>query len=241
MAASTGKTHCVRCGKEKCTFRCTGCSKDFCSVDLRDHQRDLEKQFDEVEVNRKAFQESLVEQMKKLQDNPLIKQIDTWERESINKIRETADEVKQLLTQHINGHYHDIEMKLNKLTKQLKEIREENDFNEINLRQFQEDLTRLSMEPIKIPVINIPQDSSSSTNNIQSKVSSKDILSLLVLIYSFAGLIWLSSIKAQSEVNMKNIQKMAVIENELSKLFEIRDLLMITPSFFFRHNSSTNG
>ena len=179
MSASTGKTHCLRCGKEKCTFRCTGCSKDFCLNHLKDHQQELTKQFDEIEVNRKTFHESFTEQMKKLQDNPLMKQVDAWERESINQIRNTAEAAKLSLAQHINKHYHEIEIKLNTLTKQLNEIREENDFNEINLRQFQEDLTRLSTEPIKVPMIPIPQDAS-CINNIYVKVSGKSMNSASV-------------------------------------------------------------
>ena len=173
MATSTGKTQCVRCAKDKCTYKCAGCSKDFCMNHLKDHQKDLEKQFDEIELNRKTFQESLAEQRNKLQDNPLLKQIDAWERDSIKGVRETAEAAKLLLTQQINGHYIEIEIKLNKLTNQLNEIREENDFNEINLRRFHDDFTRLSTESVKVPIMTFSQDSSSCMNNIHGKVSGK--------------------------------------------------------------------
>jgi hypothetical protein len=175
MATSTGKTHCVKCSKEKSTLRCGGCLKEFCFNHLEEHRQELNKQLDEIQVNRDLFRQSLTEQTKEPKSHPLIQQIDKWKHDSIKKIEKTAEEAKQLLVKHITGYFDEIEIKLNKLTNQLREIREENDFNEINLRQFQEELTQLTTELAKPPIISIRQDSSSFINNIYVDVPGKSV------------------------------------------------------------------
>lgn len=174
MATLNGKAQCVRCGKERCTSKCSGCSKEFCRNHFDAHHQESSQQLDEIEANRNAFRESISEQMKKLQDNPLIQQINTWERDSIKKIKETAEEAKELLIQHMNEHYNQIEVKLNKLTNQLKEIREENDFNEVILRRFQDELIQLNTQPMKLPTTSIRPDSRLCITDINTKLSGKN-------------------------------------------------------------------
>jgi hypothetical protein len=174
-APTTGRTQCVRCGKNRCTSKCIGCLKDLCHNHLNEHREQLGQQLDEIEANRTMFQESLAEQMKKPQDNPLIQQIDIWERDSIKKIKETADTAKQSLIQQISEHYKQIDMKLNTLATQLRESREDNDFNEIVLRQYQDQLVRLRTEPINLPIVSIRKDSWSCVSDVHAKLSGKNI------------------------------------------------------------------
>ena len=75
MAAATSKTYCVTCKKEKVTFRCRGCSEDFCYQHLGDHQLELSKQFDEIEVNRDIFRQSLTEHMEQSNSDELFEQL----------------------------------------------------------------------------------------------------------------------------------------------------------------------
>jgi hypothetical protein len=96
----------------------------------------------------------------------LIKQIDKWERESINKVRQTAEEARQTVVQHTMEHTVQIEIKLNKLTDELREGRVENDFFEIDLKQWKEELRRLTEELARPPNIKLQQDSVSIVNQI---------------------------------------------------------------------------
>jgi hypothetical protein len=66
----------------------------------------------------------------------LIKQIDKWKKDSIQKIQQTAEECRQILLQHTNEHFNQIEINLAKLTDHLRETRQENDFNEIEINQL---------------------------------------------------------------------------------------------------------
>ncbi len=143
MTTSTGKAHCVTCGKEKIAYKCEGCSLNFCINHLNDHHQLFIKQLDDIEDERNIFRQILTEQIKNPQNHSLIQQIHEWEKDSINKIQQTAEETRQLVLKQINKYFNEIEIELTKLTKELKEIREENDFNEIDFNEFKQKLEQL--------------------------------------------------------------------------------------------------
>ncbi|CAF4489552.1 unnamed protein product [Rotaria sp. Silwood2] len=158
MAQASGRTVCIICGKEKATFKCGGCSQEFCFNHLGDHKQELSKQFDEVEANRDVFQQTLTEQTAKPEKHPLIQQIDTWECDSINKIRQKAEEARQIILTHITESMRQIERRLNQLTDQLRQSHAENDFFETDLHRWNNDLTQLKEELTKPSNINLRQD-----------------------------------------------------------------------------------
>ncbi|CAF0842481.1 unnamed protein product [Rotaria sordida] len=172
MSQASGRTICITCGKEKATFRCGGCSQEFCFNHLGDHKQELSKQFDEVELNRDLFRQTLTDQTDKPQKHPLIQQIDTWERDSINKIRQKAEEARQVVLTHINESIRQIESRLNQLTDQLRQSREENDFFETDLQRWNDDLTQLKEELTKPSNINLRQDATPLITRISIDVTS---------------------------------------------------------------------
>jgi len=89
---------CVRCDKEKAILRCGRCSQDFCYNHFVNHRQELNEQMEEIEVIRQTLTEQSAEPRK----HALIKQVDKWERDSINKIRQTADKARQLLLPNIS-------------------------------------------------------------------------------------------------------------------------------------------
>jgi chromosome segregation ATPase len=196
MATAAGKAHCVTCGKEKSSYKCGGCSREFCFDHLADHKQELSKQFDEIEVNRDLFRQTLTEQTTNPPKHALIEQIDTWERDSIQKIRQTADEARQLALENTVGHIAELETKLNKLTDQLRQSRQENDFNETDLHHFQEELIRLTKALAKPSNVSIRQDSTpliarisidvtSASNRSNARKYVRDFHTCNVSFYSF--------------------------------------------------------
>jgi len=178
MATATGKTRCVICDKEKATMRCGGCSQEFCYKHLGHHRQALNQQLDEIEVNRDIFRQSLTQQIEKPNNHILIQQIDDWEQKSIKIIQQTAEDVRQTFLKNTNKYVHQIETELNKLTDQLRESRQEDDFNEINLRLFQEELDKLTNTLIKPSNISIREESTSFINKISVHVSGKSLTSI---------------------------------------------------------------
>jgi hypothetical protein len=167
MAKATSKEHCVKCGKKRATLKCAGCLRDFCYDHLNDHRQELSQQFDEIEFNRDLFRQTLNEQT----NNSLFKQINQWEKDSIEIIKQTANQCRQILIQHTNNNINQIEINLSKLTDQLKYTRQENNFNEIDLNQYKDKLKQLRIELNRLHNVSIQQDSTSLVNKISVLVS----------------------------------------------------------------------
>ncbi len=144
MATTTGKGRCITCDKEKRVVICAGCSQLFCFDHLPDHRQELSHQLDDIEINRDIFRQTLTEQTIDSEKHPLIKHIDQWEDDSIEKIQQIAKECRQQIFQHTTEHIHQIEVNLAKLTDQIKRTRQENDFNEIDLCEFRQKITQLA-------------------------------------------------------------------------------------------------
>jgi Rad3-related DNA helicase len=171
MATTTGKTRCAICSKEKATLKCGGCTQDFCYNHWDHHRQQLNTQLDDIETNRDLFRQSLSQQIEQPNNQTLIQQINQWELESIKIIQQTAEEARQIVLKNSNEYHHRLEVKLNELTNEIRESRHENDFNEVNLRQFQEELDRLTKELTKPTIISIREDSTSLINKISVRVS----------------------------------------------------------------------
>ncbi|CAF4278784.1 unnamed protein product [Adineta steineri] len=170
-ATAAGKARCVTCGKEKSTVRCDGCSQPFCINHFGHHRQELDKQLGEIEVNRDLFRKTLTDQSTKPENLTLMKQIDEWEQDSIAKIRQTANDARQLILQHSTKYLTDIEIKLNKLTEQLRESRAENDFFEADLQRWNKQLTQMNKELDKPSTIKIQHGSTPLINSIRVNIS----------------------------------------------------------------------
>jgi len=173
MTTATAKTRCCICTKETSTFRCDGCLRNFCRDDLTKHLQTLSKQLDEIENDHDELRQTIIEQKEDSKKHPLIQQVDHWEEDSINKIKQTADECRQTLIKYTNKYIIEIENKLNNLAKQLKQTRQENQFNEIDLNQLKEELTKLDEELKKPPNVSVEQENTSFINKISIILSFK--------------------------------------------------------------------
>jgi hypothetical protein len=160
------KEQCVKCGKERGMLKCSGCLETYCYDHLNDHRQELNQQFDQIEFNRDLFRQTLNEQMIKNKYSLLIEQIDQWESNSIEIIKQIANESRQKLIEHKNNYFYQMEINLNKLTDQLRQTRQENNFNEMDLNQFKQTFLQLTRELHQSPNILIQQDSIPLINQI---------------------------------------------------------------------------
>ena len=173
MATAGVKTLCITCGKDKLTYDCKGCFQSFCLNHLNDHNRELGKQLDEIEDERNVFRQTLSEQIINPEKHILFEEINQWEEKSILKIKQTANNARESLLKHTNGHIQKIQIEFKKLTEQMKEIRDENDFNEINLNELKIKLNQLEKQFNQPENILIKEDSTSTfINKISVIISS---------------------------------------------------------------------
>jgi chromosome segregation ATPase len=179
METEFRRVHCAKCGKERWTSKCAGCSQDFCYNHLPDHRQELSQQLDEIEINRNLLRQTLNEQTNNPEQHLLIKQIDEWEKDSIKIIEETAKQCRESLFEHTTKSINQIETNLSKLTDEMREIRKENDFNEIDLNQLKNKLTKLAEELDKPANVSVQQESTSLIKKIRIVVSSRKFVFII--------------------------------------------------------------
>jgi chromosome segregation ATPase len=173
MATPGKKAPCSTCGKERGGVRCEGCSKIFCLNHFDGHRQELSKQLDELEVTRDFFRQTLTDKIAEPQKHALTEQINEWEYQSINKIRQAAEEARQILLKHTAELNTKLEDQLNNLTKQLRQSREEKDFHETDIDQWREELTGMANELAEPSSITIRQDPTSLVTKITVEISGK--------------------------------------------------------------------
>ena len=97
-SASTMKTFCTTCGnKGTGVFKCEGCQQTFCRKHANEHRDVLNHQLDEIVFEFDTLQQILAEIKDKINNHPLMQQIDQWEKESVDKIRQTANDLREQL------------------------------------------------------------------------------------------------------------------------------------------------
>jgi len=158
MATSNTIMKCYACREEITTYIYTGCSKHFCVDDLMKHREELKLQFHQIEDQRNQFAQTLDDQKN---NHPLIQQITQWERASIEKIRQTAQEQRNLVQQYSQT----IQVKLRSFTEEMQKTVKKKDFNEIILKKLQIQLEDLKNQLYQTNYIQIKQDSSSTFIN----------------------------------------------------------------------------
>ncbi|UJR13274.1 hypothetical protein I4U23_000294 [Adineta vaga] len=172
MATRLSKTRCIRCDKEKTAVTCEGCLQLFCYDHLTEHRQELNKELHHIALNCDNFRQTLIEPITNSQKELFLNQIDQWEKDSMKIIQQTSNECRQILIQHTIKNIHQIEINLMKLMDEIREIRQEDDFNEINLKQFDMKLKQLQQQLDEPSDISIQQDSTSFISRIRVVVSS---------------------------------------------------------------------
>ncbi|CAF1311589.1 unnamed protein product [Adineta steineri] len=173
MATANNKTQCFVCNTEKNTYNCKGCSNEFCFPHLTEHRQIVDKQLDEIINNHGQFQQTILQQKQNSHNSSLIEQINEWEIDSTHQIQKTAEECRKTLIKLTQTLIDDVEKKFIKLSQKLKEIREEDEFNEIDLNNFQLKLTQITEEFLQSSNISIKDDSQEFIKKI-SIISSFD-------------------------------------------------------------------
>ena len=143
MATTSLKTNCVLCNKSKITYICQGCSQHFCLDHLPEHRKNLGQQLEQIQNDHDQLRQDFMEQPSDRMKHPLSKQIDQWEKKSIEKIKETAQLCRDKWTHYSNRFLQEIEKKLNDLAQKINEINQENEFTEIDLNHLKQRLVIL--------------------------------------------------------------------------------------------------
>ncbi|CAF1363288.1 unnamed protein product [Adineta steineri] len=146
MAIANNRTQCFTCNKNKITYPCEGCSQRFCLMDLTEHRQILNNELHHIINDYDQFKQIFNKQKPNRHDLSLIDQINQWEIDSIDKMRQKAQDCRNIIIESSQTFLKDIEIKVNDLNEQIKQIHNENEFNEINLNYLRNELIKIREE-----------------------------------------------------------------------------------------------
>ena len=164
MAAAN--TECSIFEEDQETFSCAGCSRYFCFEHLAEHREILNTQLQQIQDDYNQFRQTLIDQRENPQKHPSIQIINRWEEDSINKIKQKAQQFREKLTNYTNKIISQIEMTLNDPKEQPISTDRKKKFNEIHLDQFTKNLQKLKKEFNKPKGISIEKQSASPINKL---------------------------------------------------------------------------
>ncbi len=167
------ENHCAKCNEKNVIAKCEGCLQKFCYNDFVNHHKELYQKLEEIETKRSLFEEILIEQTTELEKYSLIQQTDQWEQESTNKIKQIAEETRKRLINYTNRHTSKIKSEFDNLTDQLKQRQEDQNFVEINLNEWNQQLIRLEEELNELSDIKIGYDLTPFITKIYVDISGK--------------------------------------------------------------------
>ncbi|CAM4776769.1 unnamed protein product [Rotaria magnacalcarata] len=164
MSAITFCTVCENKGVSG-IFRCEGCSQTFCLQHTNEHRQYLTHQLKEIMLENEAIFKCFTDNK---QSSLLFDQINQWEKDSIVKVQQTAQNARLQIQQFSQVQKEQTKEKFSQINKQLEEARQTQKYLEkdlyrwkILLEQLQYDLCMLS------PSIILHQDHSQGLiNNI---------------------------------------------------------------------------
>jgi vacuolar-type H+-ATPase subunit I/STV1 len=142
MATSEG---CSMCEKGAGAYFCIGCKKHFCKKDFHNHRETLNNELYGYIEDRNTLQEKISKpnQQKNI-CSPLLLQIDEWQQQTIEKVKQAAEQARQQVMQILNSKGTEITSEFEKLSQELIQLKETEDFTEQDLKRLKQTINRLN-------------------------------------------------------------------------------------------------
>lgn len=154
MATTTAKKPCAKCSKGGGVTTCDGCRQSFCTKHFVEHRTELSQQMNILSQDHQVFRRDMSSEIPK---HPFTNRIDTWERESIQKIQMAAELARTDLRQLLDRTKIDLQLSTERLANELQICQQSDDFTENDLKRWTEQLKDLRKKldaPISISIGN---------------------------------------------------------------------------------------
>lgn len=152
------KYPCLICGKMVGVFTCRGCAGNFCLRHTSEHREYLQKTLNDILYNYDIFKRNFKEQNTEQYQHVFLEEIDRWEQESIEKIRQYAESIRKELIITLRDYKKDFQARLDELKQQIDTANQDGGFYENDLRQWSEKLNDLQRIYIDQQAVKIEED-----------------------------------------------------------------------------------
>jgi hypothetical protein len=148
---------CSVCTEELGATHCTGCDQYFCTNDFQTHLQGMVNEMDKIIEERNHLQNEINnETQSNDQQNPVIEQIDSWQKSTVEKVIQVAAQARQQAIELLNIKRMKINTEFKSFSQNLADVKRSEKYVEHDLRrlkqmisQFKQDLIHLT-QPITI-------------------------------------------------------------------------------------------
>ncbi|CAF1451964.1 unnamed protein product [Rotaria sp. Silwood1] len=179
---SFGQKQCVLCNKIGGILICDGCQQTFCGKHVIEHRQQLNIELENIMQEHDLIQQDI---RLTIDNDLLLKEIDKWEKESIRKIQITADKIRIDLKEIFECSNNEILKTCRNIASKLLYAREAENFSEIDLKKWTEQLNELKLQIKSLSMLHIIEDHNSpiylieikQNNTINKSIRNKELLS----------------------------------------------------------------
>ena len=139
--------------EQRAVTSCDGCAKRFCMQHFTEHRALLDNELNELIKDHDLIKNSFEEQQKHGDAYELLKQVQKWEIDSIDRIKKKAHELRVELTRFGETYTSDVKHKFEHLSKEFIKWKEESDCAENDLIRWRQEMNYLKVNfstPISI-------------------------------------------------------------------------------------------
>ncbi|CAF1006156.1 unnamed protein product [Didymodactylos carnosus] len=161
------KELCATCGQSAEYFGCSGCNQSFCNNHIGSHRQELAKELNHVECKYDMLLQEIREPY--VEQHSLISKINNWEQHSICFIQQAAETARRELQDLLQKNKDEVITEVHKLTQKLRLAREIDDYSEIDLQKWTDQLNQLKHQltsPLHI-IIATPSINEISVTSLQ--------------------------------------------------------------------------
>ncbi|CAF0834339.1 unnamed protein product [Didymodactylos carnosus] len=159
--ATGPKVQCTKCTKNAAIIACEGCSAKFCRQCFNGHRQDLSKELDNITYEHDMFKQQL-EGPKADGPHRLLKQIDEWKKDSVNKINQLADQCRTDVVKLLDKNKEQLVHRFRKITNSVRKGRDDEDYDERDLIRWMSQLKELKDELIRPSNVRVEEDRQTS-------------------------------------------------------------------------------
>jgi hypothetical protein len=140
IASATTKKTCAKCNKGGGTAICQGCEQSFCTKHFIEHRQELSQQMDNIGQEHDVLCRDLTNEQ---DTHPFLTHIYQWEQESITKIQVAAEVARTDLRQLLKTAKNNLKTSVSKMKEELQSSRESDDYTELDINKWTDQLQKL--------------------------------------------------------------------------------------------------
>ncbi|CAF1470610.1 unnamed protein product [Rotaria sordida] len=140
MASVTVKQPCTKCDKGGGVATCGGCQQCLCVKHFNEHRQELATEIDNLGEERDLLQRNLIEDIAAYDFSSYV---NDWEQKSIAKIQAAAEQARIDIQKYLDDKKQQLKTSLAQVTDELKLGRQSNDYTEIDLKKWMEQMKQI--------------------------------------------------------------------------------------------------